>query len=86
MDHVADIHLTLPEGLVVTLDELARGRGVRRSQLLREAVAEYLSRLQAELIDREMHDYADALGPDSAEFVRETEIHTMERLTETAEW
>lgn len=86
MENLADIHLTLPEGLVANLDKLARGRGVRRSQLLREAVADYLNRMEAERIDREMYEYADALGPHSAEFVRETEAHTMERLMETAEW
>lgn len=86
MEHGADVHLTLPEGLVATLDRLATTRGVRRAHLVREALVEYVSRAEAARIDQEIQEYVNALGPYSDEFVREHEEHTLDRLLRETEW
>jgi metal-responsive CopG/Arc/MetJ family transcriptional regulator len=86
MEKTADIHLILSESLLADLDQQARERGVRRAQLLREALAEYLDRIESQRIDREMSDYADALAPSSGEFVSETDAHTVHRLLDETEW
>jgi len=86
MENNADIHLSLPEHVLVDLDRLAQQRGVRRAHLLREVIAEYLTRMETERIEQEMKEYAEVLAPHSGEFVRETEAHTVQRLLEETEW
>lgn len=86
MEKTADVHLSLPEELVANLDELASQRGMRRAHLVREVIAEYLEQVEAERIEQEMKDYVEALAPQSAEFVRETEAHTLQHLLDTTEW
>jgi len=81
-----DIHVALPRGLLAALDEEARGRGVRRAQLLREAVTEFLRRLETERTEREMASYANKMSEGSGEFVAETEPHVAERLLRGTEW
>ena len=82
----ADIHLTLSEALLASLDREARQRGVPRARLLREAVAHYLAWTQAQRIEQQMKDYAEALAPHSGEFVGETDAHTVQRLLVETEW
>ena len=41
-DNMVDIHASLPEGLVRGLDEVARSRRLKRTQLLRQVIAEFL--------------------------------------------
>jgi len=86
MDKSVDIHLTLPEGLLAALDREARERGLRRAQLLREVVADFLRRLEAERTGREMASYADQMAEDSGEFVGETGPHVARRLLKDTEW
>lgn len=81
-----DIHVNLPESLLLVLDRVARERGVRRTHLLREAITEYLKWIEWERIEREMQDYAEALADHSAEFVEETDTHTVERLLRDTKW
>jgi hypothetical protein len=81
-----DIHLKLSETLLARLEKEARHRGLPRAHLLREAVAEYLARAEAERIQREMEAYAEALAPNSEEFILETDAHTVQRLLEETEW
>ncbi len=80
-----EIHLKLPEPLVADLEKEARYRGLPRAHLLGEAVAQYLARAEAERIGREMAAYAEELGPDSGEFVAETDAYTVQRLLEETE-
>ena len=86
MERVADVHLTLPEELVASMDALALQRGVRRAHLVREALAEYIDRAEKERIRQEMQAYVEALAPYSSEFVLETEAHVVQRLLEATEW
>lgn len=81
-----DLHVALPAGMVAGLDRLAQERGQRRVQVLREAVAEYLLRTEAQRLEEEMEAYVDALAPHSGEFVAEHEAHTAARLLEVTEW
>jgi metal-responsive CopG/Arc/MetJ family transcriptional regulator len=86
MEGNADIHLSLPENLLVGLDHVAQRRGVRRAHLVREVIAEYVDRIEAERLEEEMADYVEALAPYSGEFVAETDAHTVERLLRETEW
>lgn len=86
MESSTDLHLVLPEGLVVGLDRLAQERGQRRVQVLREAVAEYLNHAEAQRLTAEMRAYVDDLAAHSGDFVAESEAHTAVRLLEETEW
>ena len=86
MEKTTDIHVNLPDSLLLVLDRVARERGVRRTHLLREAIEEYLKRIEAEQIEQEMQDYAEALGAHSADFVEETDAYTVERLLRETQW
>jgi metal-responsive CopG/Arc/MetJ family transcriptional regulator len=86
MVKTADIRVSLAEHLIANLDELAQRRGIQRSALLREAITEYLKRAESEGITQEMGDYVEALAPYSAEFVAETDAHTVERLLNETTW
>lgn len=86
MDPTTDLHVALPDDLVAGLDRLAKERGKRRVQVLREAVAEYLVRTEAERLTAEMKAYADDMAEHSGEFVAESEEHTVARLLEETEW
>jgi metal-responsive CopG/Arc/MetJ family transcriptional regulator len=84
--NVADIHLSLSQDLLQSLDRLAYQRGMRRAHLVREVIAEYLTRMESERIEQEMNDYVEALAPHSGEFVSETEAHAVQRLLDETEW
>jgi predicted transcriptional regulator len=81
-----DLHVALPDNLVAGLDRLAEERGQRRVQVLREAVAEYLVRTEAERLVAEMQAYADEMAGHSGEFVAESGEHAAARLLEETEW
>ncbi len=85
-DKTTDLHVALPSPMVVELDRIARERGVRRVQVLREAVAEYVLRTEAERRAADMRAYVDEMADASGELVAETEAHTVERLLREAEW
>ncbi|MFQ5740023.1 MAG: hypothetical protein ACE5JX_13535 [Acidobacteriota bacterium] len=86
MEKLRDIHFALPRMLLAELDRVARERGLRRAHLLREAVVEHLKRTEAEGVEREMQDYAEALAPSSKDFVDETDAHTVQRLLRETRW
>lgn len=86
MEPTTDMHIALPANLVAGLDRLAEERGQRRVQVLREAVAEYLVRTEAQRRMAEMQAYADEMAEHSGEFVAETEDLTVARLLEETEW
>lgn len=86
MKKITDIHVALPETLVTGLDRVARERCVRRAHLLREAVIEFLERVEAERIEREMTNYANTLASHSKDFTTETDAHTIQRLLMETKW
>jgi metal-responsive CopG/Arc/MetJ family transcriptional regulator len=85
-DTTTDLHVALPDSLVAGLDALAHERGVRRVQVLREAVADYLVRTEAERTAELMRGYVEEMGEASAELVAETEAATLTRLLRDTEW
>jgi metal-responsive CopG/Arc/MetJ family transcriptional regulator len=86
MEKTTDIHISLPDCLIENLDRLARERRVRRAHLVREAVAGFLSRVEAEQIQRQMAEYVEALSGHSEEFIAETDAHTVQRLLRETKW
>lgn len=86
MGTTTDLHVALPDNLVAGLDRLAEERGQRRVQVLREAVAEYLVRTEAERLVADMRAYVDEMAEHSGEFVAESDVHTVARLLEETEW
>ncbi len=86
MDKTTDIHISLPDALLENLDRHARECQVTRVQLVREAVTEYLSRKEAERVQREMSRYVDALADCSDDFIAETDAHTVQRLLRETKW
>lgn len=71
MTATADLHFTLPAELLAELDRVAKGRHIRRSDLLREAIGSYLATDSEAHIDAAMAEYVNALAEHSAEFVSE---------------
>lgn len=86
MEFTTDLHVALPDTLVAGLDRLAEERGQRRVQVLREAVADYLERTEAERTAEEMRVYASEMAEFSAEFVAQTEPDAVARLLSDTEW
>lgn len=86
MKPTTDLHVTLPSHLLASLDRLARQRGTPRSGLVREALVDYVRRLESGGTEQEMREYVHELGPYSAEFVAETEAHVSQRLPDEIEW
>lgn len=86
MDETTDLHIALSDDLVDGLDRLAAERGLRRVQVIREAVADYLVRTNAQRLSDEMKAYAERMADHSAEFTAELEAHTVERLLRETEW
>lgn len=83
---VTDLHIVLPDDLLSGLDRVARERGLRRVQVIREAVATYLVRNEAERLADEMRAYSERMADHSAEFTTETEAATVQRLLRETEW
>lgn len=86
MDNTTDLHLMLPKELLADLTRLAKERRVKRAQLIRQALTEFIERLRAERVADEMAKYADAMGESSGDFVRETDEHAVSRLLRETEW
>jgi metal-responsive CopG/Arc/MetJ family transcriptional regulator len=84
MDKTTDLHLMLPKRLLANLNRLAKERKVKRAQLIRQALIEFVERLRAERVAEEMTEYADAMGDSSEDFVRETD--DVNRLLRESEW
>jgi len=59
---------------------------IRRTELLRQVLVQFLNRREADRIDQEMAEYVDELAPQSGEFVKESERHTLSRLLKETKW
>jgi metal-responsive CopG/Arc/MetJ family transcriptional regulator len=86
MTKTVDVRVRLTEDLVTSLDQLAQQRGIQRSALLREAIADYVRRAERQRIAKEMRDYVEVMATYSDEFVSETDAHTVERLLNETTW
>ena len=86
MSRTADLHLLIPEEFLVEIDLVARERGIRRTQLLREMIVDSLRRWREEQDAGDMRAYAEEMGEASGEFVREAEPHVVRRLLRETEW
>jgi len=86
MDRVVDIHLSLPVSLLRDFDRAASARRLRRAQLLRQVIAEFLAAEERSRTTAEMRAYAEEMADRSSDFVRETDEHTTERLLRETQW
>ena len=74
MEKTMDIHIILPTVLVARLDRLADELEIRRTELLRQVLVQFLNRREADRIEQEMAEYVDELAPQSGEFVKESRL------------
>jgi predicted transcriptional regulator len=86
MEGNMDIHVILPGTLVERMDRVARELDIRRTELLRQAVVEFLDRMVAERIEKEMEKYVDKMAPYSGEFVQQGDKHVVKRLLRETKW
>ena len=86
MERNTDIHVVLPTALVERMDRVARELDMRRTELLRQAVIEFMDRMAADRIEREMAKYVDEMASYSGEFVQEGGQHTVKRLLRETKW
>ncbi len=56
--------VSIPDELLLRADELARRLGKSRSQVYREALAEYLSRREPRSVTRALDEFVDELAPE----------------------
>jgi Arc/MetJ-type ribon-helix-helix transcriptional regulator len=74
--------VSIPDDLFRQADELARRLGKSRSEVYREALADYVSRREAGAVTRALDEIADELAGDGAEFAAEAARRTLEH----SEW
>ena len=74
--------ISIPDDLFRRADELARRLGKSRSQVYREALAEYLLRRDARSVTSALDELADELGPGPDPWVVEAGRRALER----SEW
>lgn len=74
--------ISIPDELFYRADELARSSGKSRSQLYREALAEYLHRHDPRAVTDALNEIADALAPEPDAWLNEAARRTLER----SEW
>ena len=86
MEKTTDIHIFLPTVLVARLDRLAGELEIRRTELLRRVLVQFLNRREADRIEQEMAEYIAELAPHSGELVKESEKHTLSRLLRETKW
>jgi predicted transcriptional regulator len=60
--------VSIPDELFRQADELARRLGKSRSEVYREALADYVARREPRAVTRALNDVADELGADGAGF------------------
>ena len=72
--------------MLAEVDRLARERGVRRVNVIREAVAAFIANVDANDLSRQMQAYVDEMSDFSDEFVAENDIQRVERLLRETEW
>lgn len=74
--------VSIPDDLFRRADELAGRLGKSRSELYREALADYLARRDPQAVTVALNAVADELAHDRAGFVDEAARRTLER----SEW
>jgi len=80
------MHVTLDDSAFRRLATLSRRLKLSRNFLVREAVADYVSRRERETLALEMVHYAEKMAPHSDEFVRETDTEVDRLLLENTQW
>ena len=86
MGRFKDLHIALPEATARSVDRLARARGLKRVDLLRQAVERYLEQAAREARDAEMRGYVGRMAPHNGEFVKVTASSVRRLLLEETEW
>ncbi len=74
--------VSIPDDLFHRADELASRLGKSRSQIYREALADYVSRRDPGAVTRALDEIADELADDDGAFAAEAARRTLER----SEW
>jgi metal-responsive CopG/Arc/MetJ family transcriptional regulator len=74
--------VSIPDDLFRRADELASQLGKSRSELYREALADYIARRDPEAVTAALNALVEELAPDRAGFVDEAARRTLER----SEW
>jgi len=69
--------VSIPDDLFHQADELARRLGKSRSEIYREALADYVSRRQTGAVTRALDEIADELASDGTEFAAEAARRTL---------
>lgn len=70
--------VSIPDDLFARADALAARSGKSRSQLYREALADYLARNQPGAVTDAINEVADELASDDGGFTRVTSRQTLE--------
>jgi predicted transcriptional regulator len=74
--------VSIPDDLFRQADELASRLGKSRSEMYREALADYVARREPGAVTRSLDELADELAAESGAFVAEAARRTLER----SEW
>lgn len=74
--------VSIPDELFAKADDLARRTGKSRSELYREALADYVARREPGAVTRALDELADELAAESGGFSAETTRRGLER----SEW
>lgn len=86
MDRKMDLHVTLPEAMLGSLDRAAEARGLKRAEALRLAVEVLLREWEKEHLDAELRAYVRDMASGSSEWVRLTAKDNARRLREETAW
>jgi predicted transcriptional regulator len=71
--------VSIPDELFRQADELARRLGKSRSEVYREALADYVARREPGAVTRALDEVADELAADDARFVAAASRRALER-------
>lgn len=74
--------VSIPDELFRRADELANQLGKSRSELYREALADYIARRDPQAVTAALNELADELSRDRAGFSE----HAARRVLEASEW
>lgn len=74
--------VSIPDDLFAQADELAERTGKSRSEIYREALADYVARREPGAVTRALDEIADELAADQDGFSHDAARRTLER----AEW
>jgi predicted transcriptional regulator len=71
--------VSIPDDLFRRADALASRLGKSRSEVYREALADYVARREPGAVTRALDEIADEMAADGAEFAAEAARRTLER-------